>query len=553
MRFLLRALLGLALFAIVIGLLVGSGVVLISSLKDKDSSGSRRGGDKERSYAVNVRTLVSGTAQPVTQVYGEVVSGRTLELRASSAGAIVELSPNFQEGRSIEAGDLLFQTDPANQLANRALMEAELAEASAELADANASLALAKDEVVAAQRQHSLRQQSVERQTSLKSRGVGSDSAIENAELSLSSAEQAVLTKRLALNQAQARLSRAEISQQRIQINLDEAVRKLEETTVTAKFPGVLTEVNAVLGGLVNANERLGRLIDPNALEISFRVSNRAFSQLLSNEAGLDAAKIDVVFGGATVANDLTIDRVGAAVAEGQTGRELFSQLRRRDLDRLRPGDFVSIHIKEAILENVVTIPSTAVSSDNALLIVDEDSRLTSHKVRVLRWQKDELIVDGEGLEGKNLVLERAPQLGTGIKVEVRQTNGPLFKEKKFVELSDLEKDEIRAALEKNNRIPKAGKTKILKRLEAKTIPENVAQRLRKMVKRTSSGGNPATDPDSGELIEVSESEREQLKSFISANAFIPEDRKSFILEQLSQPKVPSKIVERIRSRMAEG
>ncbi len=553
MRFLLRALLGLALLAIVVGLLVGSGGVLISSLKDRDSGGARRGGDKERAYAVNVRTLSSGDAQPMTQVYGEVISGRTLELRASTAGAIVELSPRFQEGRSIGAGELLFQTDPANQLADRALVEAEFAESFAELADAKASLALAKDEVVAAQRQYSLRQQSVERQISLKSKGVGSDSAIENAELSLSTAEQAVLTKRLSLNQAQARLSRAEISLQRIQINLDEAIRKLEETTVTAKFAGVLTEVNAVLGGLVNANERLGRLIDPNAMEISFRVSNRTFSQLMSNPAGLNSAKIEIVFGGITVASDLTIDRVGAAVAEGQTGRELFSQLRRQDLDRLRPGDFVSIYIKEARLENVVVVPSTAISSDNTLLLVDEGSRLSSHTVRVLRWQKDELIVEGEGLEGKNLVLERAPQLGTGIKVEVRQTNGPVFKEKKLVELSDLEKDQIRAALETNKRIPKAGKTKILKRLEAKTIPEEAAQRLRNMVKRSAGNSDAIVETDPGEMIEISESERGKFKSFISANAFIPEDRKSFILEKLSQPKVPLKMVERIRSRMAGG
>ncbi len=479
MRFLIRSLFGLALLAVVVGLLIGSGGLLVSSLKDKKSSGHKRGGGKERAFAVNVQQLEPGVAHPVTLVYGEVVSGQTLELRTSAPGAIVQLSPNFQEGGSVKAGELLFQTDPANQLANLALAKAELAEAVAELADAKASLELAKDEVKAAQRQEALRKQAVDRQVSLKSKGVGSGAAIENAELAASTAEQSVLGKRLAVNQARARLSRAEISQQRKQINLQEAERKHEETKVYSKFPGVLTEVSAVLGGLVNANERLGRLIDPDALEVSFSVSNQIYSHLIRAEGGLSAAKIDVVFGDVAVAKGVAIDRVGAAVEAGQTGRQLFSLLKSKDLALLRPGDFVSVRIKEAALENVVTIPATAVSSDSSVLIVSEDLRLTSQTVDVLRWQKDQVIVRGTGLSGKNIVVERAPQLGEGIKVEPRQTSTPLFEESKSIDLSAAERQKMKSFVENHQLIPEDRKKKILERLSQPKVPAQIVERLR--------------------------------------------------------------------------
>ena len=36
------------------------------------------------------------------------------------------------------------------------------------------------------------------------------------------------------------------------------------------KFDGVLSNITLVEGGIVTANERIGRLIDPNSLEVAF-------------------------------------------------------------------------------------------------------------------------------------------------------------------------------------------------------------------------------------------------------------------------------------------
>jgi len=65
----------------------------------------------------------------------------------------------------------------------------------------------------------------------------------------------------------------AETSLSRSRIARNEAERRLAETGLHAEFTGTLGEVSVVEGGLVQANERVARLVDPDALEVAFRVS----------------------------------------------------------------------------------------------------------------------------------------------------------------------------------------------------------------------------------------------------------------------------------------
>jgi multidrug resistance efflux pump len=98
--------------------------------------------------------------------------------------------------------------------------------------------------------------------------GVGSAAAVEDAELAAATAEQAVLSRRQAEAQAEARATDAETALERSRIALAEAERQLAETTLMAAFDGVLAEVDVAAGRLVSRNERLAQLIDDTALEV---------------------------------------------------------------------------------------------------------------------------------------------------------------------------------------------------------------------------------------------------------------------------------------------
>lgn len=547
MRFMTRGLLGLCLLVLTAGLLLIAGNVFYNAVQEKQAQSERQQPQRERTFSVEVETVALRTVTPVIETYGEVVSGRTLEIRAVSGGALVRLDQNFREGGKVGAGDLLFQTDPASAEAALKLLQTELADAEAQLVEAREALILAQDEQVAAERQEALRRQALDRQKSLKERGVGTDAAIESAELALSSAEQTILGKRQAVADAKARISRAESQLGRTRINADEAARKLRDTAVHAAFDGVLSDVSVVLGGLVNANERVGQLIDPNELEVLFRISNAEFATLSAGASGLADAGVLVEFNGLPEPVRGRIARVSAAVGEGQTGRELYAAL---DLDpsaSLRPGDFVSVRIEEPELTDVAVIPASAVTTAGEVLLVGADNRLEAAKVQVLRKQGDNVLVKADAIVGRQLVLKRAPQLGVGIRVDPKSAGGLVIEDEALVPLSEEKQALIIAALEQNRRIPVSVRERMLARVRTGEVPAQMAERLEAML-QSDSGGQAA--PESGEMVTLSTEERARLIAAVNGNPDMPDDVKIRMVERLSAPQVSKEAYDRITSRI---
>jgi multidrug resistance efflux pump len=231
------------------------------------------------------------------------------------------------------------------------------------------------------------------------------------------------------LANAKARINRDKISLSRSNINFNEAARILAETSVIAEFDGVLSEVTGDLGALVNSGERMALLIDPNALEVSFRVSNSEFNHMTRDGLKLSAAKVFVSIDGSDKAIPASVDRVSAAVGEGQTGRELYASLDPVEIATVRPGDFVTVRLEEPALDNVAVLPATAASATGDVLVLGKSDRLEVLNVEILRKRGNEIIVAIGNLAGREIILERAPQLGAGIKVEPRRSNKGLSKE----------------------------------------------------------------------------------------------------------------------------
>lgn len=482
MKFMTRGLMGLFLGFLTAALILAAATVFISALNDRKSGGRHGGGARERVFAVNVALVQPIRTTPIIETFGEVISGRTLELRAASTGTLVQMSDNFREGGIVKKGALLFQTDPATASANAKLSQAELDEAKVELNEANEALGLARDELRAAERQYELRQQAQARQLSLRERGIGTEAALETAALSASTAEQAALVKRQALANAKARISRAKIAMTRRQINHKETLRILAVTSVIAKFDGVLSDVTGDLGALVNANERLARLIDPNALEVAFRISNTEFNNLAGKGQTLKQTKVIVKFGGFDEQILATVDRVSAAVGEGQTGRELYASLDGGRVATVRPGDFVTVRLEEPALDNVAVLPATAVSAIGEALVLSENDRLEAVKVDILRKQGDEIIVAIGALAGREIVLQRAPQLGAGIKVVPRRggsSQGDAQETVETVQITDDMRQKMITFVQSSKKIPAKTKQNILAKLNKSEIPKETYERIK--------------------------------------------------------------------------
>ena len=477
MRFFNRSIFGLFLTVLTIGVLMAA-VYVFKNAQDDREDRKRPRTDRERSFSVYVLPIKIEAIKPEVTVFGEVLSGRTLELRTSAGGKLVQMSENFRKGGAVIKGKLLFTTDPSSANANVQLAETTLMEAKAELSEAQDALILSNDELRAAKHQYELRIQAAKRQKSLLKRGVGTEAAVETAELSASSAETQALSKRQAVANAKARINRAKTSLKRSTINLNETKRKLKDLAVKAGFDGVLANVAGVLGGLVNPNERLGELIDPNSLEVSFRISSEQFVNLESAQGGIKAASVNIYFTGLDTVIPAVIERSSAAVGEGMTGREIFARLVGKNAAAVRVGDFVTVKLKEPELQNVSLIPATASTSKGEILVVGDDQRLRTAEVTILRKQGDNIIIQSDNLSGTTIVKQRTPQLGAGILIEPRFEGVVEVPTAPEVVVLTPEQQEKMLAHIKKGRMPDGVKKRIMDKITSGTIPKSMYDRI---------------------------------------------------------------------------
>jgi multidrug resistance efflux pump len=479
MRFLRRSLTGLFLLSLTLGLLAYAGVQVRDAVQDRMAQEPRSFEARERVFAVNVVPAEFDTVTPVLTAFGQIESQRTLEIRAAVAGRVIEIATDFVEGGTVTEGQLLVRLDPTDAESVLQRVQSDIVDAEAEQREAERALVLAQDELAAAQEQADLRERAFQRQRDLQDRGVGTAAAVEVAELAAAQARQAVLSRRQAVAQAEARIDQATTRLSRAVIAEAEAQRRLDDTVITADFSGTLADVSVVQGRLVSSNEQLARLIDADALEVAFRVSTQQFARLLDEDGNLSEADVTVVLDvfGTNLTATGTLSRAGAAVGDGQTGRLLFARL--DSAPGFKPGDFVTVRIEEPPLERVARLPASALNAADEVLVLSEEDRLEVVQVELLRRQGDDVLVRAEGLAGREVVAERTPLLGAGIKVRpLRETGEAALEEPEMLELTEERRARLTAFVEANTRMPAEARQALLNQLSQSTVPAQVVARI---------------------------------------------------------------------------
>lgn len=479
MRFLRNSLTGLFLASLTLGLLAYAGQTIFSAVQERMSDETEMPERRERVFAVNVTRGEPQTITPELTTFGEVQSRRNLEIRAKTSGTIIELASVFQDGGEVDAGQVLARIDPADAQSALDRARSDLADAEAEVREAERGVVLARDDLTAAREQAALRERAFTRQKDLEDRGVGTASLVETAELAAAQARQAVLNSRQALAQAEARVDQAATGLTRAQIALSEAERRLEDTIITAGFSGTLAEVSIVAGGIVAANEKLALLIDAEALEVAFRVSTAQYARLLDDQGRLLRAPLRVALD--TMGTDLgttgVLTRTSGAVGEGQTGRLLFARL--DSASGLKPGDFVTVRIEEPPLEEVVRLPASALGADGRVLIVTEESRLLAVPVTLLRRQGDDILVRGDAIIGQDVVRERSPLLGEGIRVRLLDPEeDPQEEAHLMLNLNEDRRASLIAFVQADSALTETDRARMIALLSQSRVPEDVVRQL---------------------------------------------------------------------------
>ena len=488
MNFLLRSFLGLIILSITLGFLIFGSLVLIEALKKRSEKSDNRRFQKERVFAVNVETLNKQIASPKILSYGEIYSKRMLEIRPLVSGRLDYVSEKFVEGGYVKSGDILFRLNQKDYLNELEIAEIDLEDTKAQLSEAISKLDYANLEFEVSESQLNLRKNALDRQTQLAESGLITSSQLENTQLAYSSSKQQFLNKQNLVKSSKNAIDKLKIQLKRRSISIDKAKRNLDETEIKAPFDGIIASVNILPGSVINKNEKLGTLLDPNSLEVMFNLSANEFARVIDKDgkllnlditAYLKLSNKDIPFSG-------KIERINPEIMNIGSGRKLFASINLGENKTLRPGDFVVLEIKEPSLKNITVLPSSAVTIDGKIFIVEEDNRLKEIEVTILRRQGNEVIVSGAPTD-KEYVMQRSPQLGNGLKIKPlrkkdREISNSvnLSKNNELVTISPEKQKKLINILDKLDRMPKSVKDRLYEEINSGKIKAKTLKRLEK-------------------------------------------------------------------------
>lgn len=374
---------------------------------------------RERSFTVAVTNPQFGTFSPNMQAFGEIVAGRTIEMRAQVAGEVLEISPNLQEGGQVDAGELLARIDSFNYDGAVRDAQAALADAQLQLTVANEQLQLEEINLEAAQTQLDLGTRDLERARALLSSGNVTERDIEDRELLVSQRAQTVAQGQSSISVQQSAIDRQTEAIIRAEWTLDQAERALENTVITAPFDGVVMAANVSLGRIVSNNEIITQLYERETLEARFTLSDQQYGQLLSD--GLVGRPVTAIWN--IDPNPLEVSgeivRVGAQVDAALGGVNVFARLQGPGTADLRPGTFVEMRIDGRAYENTLLLPETAIYEDDHIYVV-RDRRMARVQIELLARDGSDAIVSADDLSSEDQVITtRVAQAGDGLLITI--------------------------------------------------------------------------------------------------------------------------------------
>lgn len=378
---------------------------------------------EERVWTVETASAAFVDVQPELLLFGEVIAAREVELRALVAGPVISVWDGFVDGGLAPAGTVLVRIDPFDAEQNVAERQAALDEARARLTETRSRLEGERAMASEDERQVKIYERDVARRESLVGNAV-SEKGLDDARLALSASRLQLIQRRQAVAALEAGIAQQQAVIDRLAAALARAERALADTELKAPFDGYLAQTAAQPGVRLGIGDRVGRLIDSQALEVRFHMSDAAFGRAFVDRGGAGERSAEVIWrtGSRSQRFDAVIDRIDSEIDPASGGVTGFARLiddGSAGFQSLRPGAFVEVALADRKYRQVVRLPETALHGEETIYAV-VDERLEARAVSVVGRDGDAVLVAGEIGEGDAVVTTRLTEIGPGIKVVVR-------------------------------------------------------------------------------------------------------------------------------------
>ena len=319
----------------------------------------------------------NGTTTPLTQTV----------LTAEVGGEVMYRSKKVSEGSSVIQGEILAKIDDTDL----------------QLQYKNALLQLANAEV-----QYSLQLAEAEVAKEAWEKigdGVASDLTLKKPQLKQAEA---------LLEVAKAQVSSAE--------------KKLNKTEIVAPYAGRIQSVNIDLGTTIIPGQPVGALYTSSEIEVTLAVKDNdlQFLSIPMDGRKLDSSeqalvKIKSFYKGKNQTWIGRLERVDGVIDPVTRMINLIAVFKNDFIETDKPnlpiGLFVEAQIDGIILKDIFSIPVNAISENNEVYIVNNDSELVSRKLSILKKYSDFVIVKDGLKAGERIVISKLSTASNGTKV----------------------------------------------------------------------------------------------------------------------------------------
>ena len=322
--------------------------------------------------SVELRVHSQGTVQPRTES----------ALIPEVSGRVEWVSPALVPGGMFDAGEDLLRIESADHQTALARARAALAQAEAE--EANARF------------EH-------ERRMTLVDRRLVSRSDVEAAERRLKVAEAALQSARGGLEQA---------------------LRDLERTRLSAPFAGVVRAESVDVGQFVNRGNPVATLYARDVVEIRLPLADAQLAWLdlplrMRGELALEDAP-EVVLSAEFAGRERSWQ--GRVVrTEGEIdpdSRMVHVVARVADVDPPIPvGLFVEAKIRGRRVDDIISLPRSVLRDGNRLLVVDDEDRLYYRTIEPLRLYRDRVLIRAGLRSGERVCISPIQTVVEGMRV----------------------------------------------------------------------------------------------------------------------------------------
>ena len=356
-----------------IGILLGS--IVITVVLIRNPTRVSESAPEIIPISVRVAEVRSESVQLFIESQGKAQAARQASLSSNVQGPVAWVSPSLEPGAYVKAGEPLLRLELADFETAVARSRATYEQASAEAEFAAADLA---------------------RITELAAKRLASESELQNAERAAT-----VTSARLA--DAEAALEQSELD--------------AERSILRAPFNAVVASRDVELGQFVNRAQSVAVLFDADSVDVRVPLAIRQLGYLdvpmgfRGEFESVQAPRVELVgsYGGKQYIWEGKLLRTEATIDPNSNTVQSIIRIEQPTADLggetipLPIGLFVEARIAGKLVEDIISLPRSAIRNNSQVLVVDAENKMYYRDVDIFRLEQDRVLISGGLVPGEKI------------------------------------------------------------------------------------------------------------------------------------------------------